>query len=246
MKYPTRAHLLLSTCLIYACDTGFEAEYIACDEFAGVGTVPLANVVDLVPADYTVIEPIPGQALVVAQSGSCDAIVAGGLSQPGIFAQFGVGVVPPLDPGNGDFYQLLFTTNHPKLAAHMHVAGVDARFSPQLSYTIDQTPQLSIEVPKPGALAFDLEGPITLPDPNSPANPTTVFNYYAQSPQGDNIQQQNIVDGIRFGTGPGVTLSAVGSEMFDIVGGAGVLMFPFFSNPETFDLATVIVTPNAF
>ncbi len=245
MKYRIGACWLLSTCFMFACDTAFEAEYVSCDEFAGVGTVPLANVIDLVPSDYTVIEPIPGQALVVAQSGSCDAIVAGGLSQPGIFAQFGVGVVPPLDPGDGDFYQLLFTTDHPKLAARMHVAGVDARFSPQLAYTIDNVPQLSIDVPKPTSLAFELGGPITLPDPALPPNPTTVFNYYAQSPQNGNVQQQNIVDGIRFGEGAGVTLTAIGGGMMDIIGG-NILMFPFFSNPETFDLATVVVTPDAF
>src|SRR5687767_8388609 len=39
---------------------GFDAKYVGCDEFAGVGLVPLANVVGRVPAGYTVLEPVPG------------------------------------------------------------------------------------------------------------------------------------------------------------------------------------------
>lgn len=231
--------------VLIGCDPGFEAEYIDCDEFAGVGVVPLANVSDLVPADYTIVEPIPGQALVVAQSGSCDAIVVDGHSQPGIFAQFGVGVVAPLDPGDGDFYQLAFATDHPKLAGRLQVAGVDARYAPQLSYEIVGGPQLAIDVPEPTALAFELGGPITLPDPMAPPNPTTVFNYYAQDEYGGNVLQRNIVEGIRFGTGPGVVLTAVGGQMQSIVGG-NTLMFPFFSNPEIFDSAQLVVDVDAF
>lgn len=231
--------------LALGCDAGFEAEYLACDEFAGVGVVPIANVIDLVPADYTVVEPVAGQALVVAQAGSCEAIVVDGVSQPGIFAQFGVGVVPPLDPGNGDFYQLGFATSHPLLAARLHKAGVDARYAPQLSYEIVGGPQLAIDVPAPADLAFTLGGPITLPDPMAPANPTSVFNYYAQDEQGGNVLQRNVVEGIRFGTGPGVVLTAIGPQMQAIVGGP-TLMFPFFSNPEIFDQAELQVEVDAF
>src|SRR5215207_6898961 len=69
----------------------FEASYVGCDEFAGVSLVPLANVAELVPDDYTIIEPSTGFAIVVAQAGSCDEIsVNGQHAQPGIFAQFGV------------------------------------------------------------------------------------------------------------------------------------------------------------
>ena len=62
-------------------------------------------------------------------------------------------------------------------------------------------------------LAFELSGPITLPDPLAPPNPLTVFNYYAQTKHHGNVLQQNIVEGIRFGEGSGVTLTAIGSEM---------------------------------
>lgn len=244
MRLRNGAWMLLLAVSI-GCDPGFDADYIACDEFAGVGVVPMENIAGLVPADYTVIEPIPGQALVVAQSGSCDAIVVDGVSQPGIFAQFGVGVVPPLAPGNGDFYQLAFATDHPQLAARMHVAGVDARYAPTLSYQITAEPQLSIDVPKPTDLAFSIDGPITLPDPMGPPEPTTVFNYYAQDDYGDNILQQNVVEGIRFGSGAGVVLTAIGGDMQDIVGG-NTLMFPFFSNPEIFDTTELSVDVDVF
>ncbi len=224
----------------------FDAAYVDCDEFAGVGLVPLANVAHLVPDDYVVIEPIPGLAIVVAQSGSCAEIsVEGAHAQPGIFAQFGVAVVPPLAPGNGDFYQIAFTTNHPWLAAELQGLGVNARLAPQMAYEISAEPSLFVDVPKPHALAFELEGPITLPDPLGPPNPTSVFNYYAQTKHHGNVLQHNVVEGIRFGEGSGVVLTAVGSEMEAIIGGE-FLMFPFFSSPEIFDRADVHVQTQAF
>ena len=223
----------------------FTAHYVDCDEFAGVGVVPLANVVDLVPDDYTVVEPFPGAAIVVAQAGSCASIQVSGHEQPGIFAQFGVAVVPPLDPGNGDFYQVLFATDDLPLALELWFAGVPARFSPNLSYEIDETPELSVDVPKPPGLAFTLEGPITLPDPAGPPNPTSVFNYYRQTHWHGNVLQRNEVEGIRFGEGGGVTLFAEGAGMEDIIGGE-TLMFPFFSSPEVFDEAELSVVTDAF
>lgn len=224
----------------------FEAAYVGCDEFAGVGLVPLANVVDLVPDDYIIIEPIPGLAIVVAQAGSCDEIsVDGGHAKPGVFAQFGVAVVPPLAPGNGDFYQLFFTTTHQKLASELEQLGVNAKHSSQLSFEHAAGPTLAVDVPKPHDLAFTLDGPITLPDPLAPANPTSVFNYYAQTKHHGNVLQQNVVEGIRFGEGSGVVLTAVGDEMEAIVGGE-FLVFPFFSKPEIFDEADVLVQTDAF
>jgi hypothetical protein len=224
----------------------FEAEYVSCDEFAGVGIVPLDNVIDRVPDDYVVIEAIPGFAVVVAQSASCDVItVDGSHARPGIFAQFGVAVVPPLAPGAGDFYQLMFATDHPRLASKLERLGVQAQHVSQLSFEHEPGPTLAIDVPKPHDLAFALNGPITRPDPLAPPNPTTVFNYYAQTKRHGNVLQQNVVEGIRYGEGNGVTLTAIGSEMQDIVGG-NILMFPFFSSPEIFDQADVLVETDAF
>lgn len=226
--------------------SGFTANYVNCDEFAGVGVVPLANVEDLVPDDYTIIEPFPGNAIVVAQAGSCEEIsVEGDYEKPGKFAQFGVAVVPPLTPGNGDFYQIFFSTDHNKLAKRLDELGVRAKHVPQLSFEFAAGPTLAVDVPKPNKLAFELDGPITLPDPLAPANPTSVFNYYAQTNYNGNVLQANVVEGIRFGEGSGVVLTAVGEEMEAIVGGE-FLVFPFFSNPETFDEAEVSVQTNAF
>lgn len=224
----------------------FGAEYIACDEYAGVGLVPLANVIDRVPDDYLVIEAVAGFAVVVAQSGSCDEIRVNGASgQPGIFAQFGVAVVPPGVPGNGDFYQLSFTTDHPKLAAKLSQLGVNARYTPRLAYEINNETTLTVDVPAPHKFAFMLSGPITLPDPLAPPNPTSVFNYYARTKHYGHVLQRNVVQGIRFGEGSGVKLTAIGDEMQEIVGG-DILMFPFFSSPEVFDQAEVSVIVDAF
>jgi hypothetical protein len=156
-----------------------------------------------------------------------------------------VAVVPPLAAGNGDFYQLFFTTDHPQLAHSLKQLGVKARHASQLSYEIGAGPTLAIDVPKPNKLAFTLDGPITLPDPAAPANPTSVFNYYAETKHHGHVLQQNVVEGIRFGEGSGVVLTAVGEDMEAIVGGE-FLVFPFFSMPETFDVADVIVETHAF
>lgn len=40
-------------------------EYIGCDEFAGVGVVPSETVAERVPADFTLLEPEPGLALLL-------------------------------------------------------------------------------------------------------------------------------------------------------------------------------------
>lgn len=225
---------------------GFEASYIGCDEFAGVGVVPIANVIDRVPDDYTIIEAFPGHAVVVAQAGSCAQIrVNGNHGQPGKFAQFGVSVVPPLAAGNGDFYQLMFATDHKKLASKMKQAGANAHHAKDLSYEIAALPHLDVDVPDPGALAFSLSGPIVPPNPADDPNPTAVFNYYSQNKHHENVLQQNVVEGIRLGQGQAVTLTAEGPEMQAIVGG-DTLFFPFFSSPEIFDRAELMVESGAF
>lgn len=57
--------------------------------------------------------------------------------------------------------------------------------------------------------------------------------------------QQNVVTGIRFGEGNGVTLTATGADLQAIVGGT-TLSFPFFAKPETFDQADISFQTNVF
>ncbi|WP_437669343.1 hypothetical protein [Sorangium sp. So ce131] len=228
----------------------FTARYLDCAEFAGVGLAPFASVAPLVPDDYTVIEAVPGMAIVVAQSADCAEIsVNGHLAQPGVFAQLGVGVVPPTGAGDRSFYQIAFATTHPILAARLRLLGVNARYTPFMSYEITNTSgtqaDLAISVPRPVGLAFDLEGPITLPDPSAPSSPLTTFNYWHQSAGHGNILQENAVTGIRLGEGSGVTLTAVGDDLEAILG-SSTLSFPFFSHPEIFDEAALTVQTDAF
>ncbi|MEM9692024.1 MAG: hypothetical protein AAGA56_05745 [Myxococcota bacterium] len=225
----------------------FEAAYVDCDEYAGVGPVPNFSGADaLVPSDYTVIEPFPGNAILVAQAGSCADIEIEGFSfGPGIFAQIGISVVPPATPGSGDFYQLAYATTNPLLALKLRARGVNARFTPFMSYTIGNG-ELDIFVPRPAAFSFRLSGPITEPDPSGTPNPTTVFNYYAEGfRRFGNINQSNVVEGIIFGEGSGVTLTPLGHKIRDLTGDQP-LGFPFFSAPEIFDRADLLVTTNVF
>lgn len=232
-------------------DFGFEAEYIDCDEFAGVGVVALADVEHLVPDDYTIVTAGPGTAVVVAQAGSCEEITVGGRGRrAGIFAQFGVSVVPPTGASTaGSFYQLAFVTNHARLFARMRRAGVAATFAPRMAYTItedsDTTGDLFIDVPRPAGFAWTIDGPITLPDPEGEPNPLTTFDYWTQSRRTGNVLQRNDVSGIRFGAGPEVRLTAEGCDLQDIVG-VDPFAFPFFSNPEVFDVTDLTVTTDVF
>jgi hypothetical protein len=225
----------------------FAGSYSDCDEFAGLGLVPLANVASYVPAGYTIIEAGPGLAIVVAQAGSCATIeVDGADAAPGIFAQFGVAVIPPDGTGNGNFYQIMFSTNHLRLAQRMKNSGAEAHFSPLLSYELTHSPDsLEVTVPQFPPLGWMVSGPVTFPDPTAPPNPTTVFNYWVKSKKNGNVRQRNTVTGIRFGSGQAVQLTALGAQMEAIIGGPN-LTFPIFSNPEIFDLAELDVQTNVF
>ena len=234
---------------LFGARTGeFDAAYVGCDEYAGVGPVfAIDRLRELVPDDYTVIEPFPGAGIVVAQAGDCDDIEIEGRSfGPGIFAQFGVSVVPPSTPGAGDFYQLAYATDNPRLASKLRRLGVNARFVPRLTYQISDDDFLTIEVPRPFDFAFRIEGPIIPPDPAAAPAPTTVFNYYAQGRRRfGNVNQQNVVEGIRFGAGPDVVLVPIGPEISALSGGAPIA-FPFFSAPEVFDRADLMIETNVF
>lgn len=226
---------------------GFDAAYVDCDEFAGVG--PIFNpdlVADLLPDDYTEIVPFPGANILVAQAGSCaDIEIEGWSFGPGKFAQIGVSVIPPGDPGSGDFFQLAYATTNPLLWLRLKLLGVNAAWTPFMEYDIDDG-NLSITMPRPTEFAYRLEGPITAPDPSSPPNPTTVFNYYAEGKSFfGNVLQQNVVEGIRFGEGSQVMLTPIGETTSGLTFGAP-LAFPFFSAPEVFDRADLFVTTNAF
>jgi len=227
----------------------FDAAYVDCDEYAGVGPVFNDAVVDsLVPEDYTPIDPFQNGSsrLLVAQAGSCaDIEIEGHSFGPGIFAQVGIGIVPPGTPGQGDFYQVAYATTNPLLALRLRLLGINARWAPGMTYDISNG-QLNISVPRPHDFAFTLSGPITAPDPNATPNPSTTFNYYHQGKRFfGNINQENVVEGIIFGEGSGVTLTPIGSTISDIAFSAPV-SFPFFSAPEIFDRADLNVDSNAF
>jgi hypothetical protein len=232
-----------------ACPEGvgeFEASYLDCDEFAGVGFVPFANVAPRVPAGYVPVEAAPGSGIVVAQAARCASIcVEGRFCRPATIAQFGVGIAPPTGEPGGNFYQLMFATDHPLLAARLRLLGVNARFAPRLEFAIDPGPALRVFVPRPAPLAWALDGPVTPADPSAPPNPVTTFNYWYNAPSFGNVLQQNVVTGIRFGEGSGVVLTALGDELEAIVGGP-TLTFPLFSNPEVFERADLSVRTNAF
>jgi len=221
-------------------------EYLDCDEFAGVGVVPSETVAERLPSDFVLLEPEAGLALVVAQGARCREIrVPGSPPRPGVFAQLGVGVIPPLGTGDGNFYQLMFSSTHPGVVRTLRAAGANAVFSRRLSYSISAEAELELTVPRPAGLAWRLDGPLALPDPSSEPAPLTTFNYWHRSERFGNVLQANAVTNIRLGSGAGVALTALGEELEAIVG-SEPFFFPFFSNPETFERAELTITRDAF
>ncbi|MEM6926530.1 MAG: hypothetical protein AAF602_06365, partial [Myxococcota bacterium] len=185
-----------------------------------------------------------------AQSGSCDVIrVNGAHGAPGIFAQLGIGIVDPLGlQPMGNFYQITFATDHFQLWRKIRRSGGNARFTPFMDYTITgsgSNANLDIFVPRPLLFAWEIAGPIELPDPMGVVQPLTTFNYWAQDFLGRNNLQRNDVSGIIFGVGTQVQLTAFGPRLQTLIGGT-TLTFPFFSAPEIFDVADVTIVRDAF
>jgi hypothetical protein len=223
-----------------------DAEYRDCDELAGLGLVPLSRVEQLVPSSYTIIQPIPGFALLLVQGESCAEMrVEQRFARPGALAQLGVGVASPLGAAEGDFYQVLFSSTHPELVHRLRRAGANAYLSRHLQFAFVGSQQLDFRLPRPRAFAWVASGPITPPDPLGPVTREKTFNLWCQSATFGNVLQQNTIYGIRENGVGEVTLTAVGEELQQIVGDEP-FHFSIFSDPETFERAEVKVLPGAF
>jgi hypothetical protein len=222
------------------------AEYRGCDELAGVGLVARSSVEQVVPSDYTIFEAVPGFATILFQGESCAEIrVGGGVARPGALAQLGIGIESPVGTAEGDFYQLMFSSDHPQLVERLHRSGIDATLAPHLRFAFVDGEELDFRVPRPRSFAWTESGPISPPDPTGPVTPVKTFNLWSQSSKFGNVLQQNTVTGIRENGTGNVTLTPLGDELRDMIGD-GPFSFAIFSNPETFERAQLTLLPNAF
>ena len=98
-----------------------------CTEFAGLGSLPAAQIQGLVPAGYSPASFGPGVAGMVARAARCEGISVGGSpAERGTVSQIGVNLVSPDGTGDINNYALLYVTRQPpagRAAAALRPAG---------------------------------------------------------------------------------------------------------------------------
>jgi hypothetical protein len=225
------------------------ATFRNCIEFGGVGVVPAANVQHLVPAQYTLSPGPPGLAIAVAHMAKCQEIKVGdGVGRPGLMGHLGVLINAPTGTGNFNNYLFAHVTDDPLLFASLKLAGLQTTYiSPNLRFDVlgsGSSTTLSAASQRPRELGFTLSGPFALPDASQPPG-TNLINYWTDSRRAGNAVLEYNISGLRVQPTPDVVLSAVGSDLQDIVGGTQ-LSFPFFAAGESFESTTLTFRPRAF
>ena len=109
-----------------------------CTEFAGLGTLPAAQIAGRVPAGYTPASFGPGVAGVVARAARCERVAVGGAApERGTVSQIGVNLVSPDGTGDINNYALLYVTDSHRLAERLRRFGLPARIDPKMVYEVN-------------------------------------------------------------------------------------------------------------
>ncbi len=103
----------------------FTVDFEQCTEFVGITSVPIGNVIDLVPSSVTIVRDEGTNARIVVRIVDCEAIRVDGQkrARPGRLSQIGVTV-----EGDGsadiDNYTLWYGTTNARLKARLTAAGM--------------------------------------------------------------------------------------------------------------------------
>jgi len=127
----------------------FSVDFTNCSEYAGLAPVPLSPARDLVPKPYAIAGAETGSAMLVVRTAQCEAVrVEATQAQPGVVSQVDINIVSPNGTGDVSNYTLWYTTDNLQLATRLQLAGINAEFVPDLTYT-DSPGQFSLLVPPP-------------------------------------------------------------------------------------------------
>ena len=193
-----------------------------CNEIAGVTTGPTAEIRPLVPAQFTVVEASPGEALLVFRVAQCQAVsVDGSRPRPGIVAQVGPSIVPPTGTGDINNYAIQYATNDRRLAAALRRNGFSAQLIPRLEYQLVPTGpgtfDLSIVQPR-RKNGYVIAGPVIDPAASDPGAPF-VANWWTGRPGGRRAVTHTPFPNIAFGDASGAQVSAApGSQVARLLG----------------------------
>jgi hypothetical protein len=219
--------------------TETHVEFRACDEFAGLVPVPLANVARRVPSDYRIAGADTGQATLVVRVAHCAGVrIDGSRERPGTVSQVGVNVESPNGTGDINNYTLYYSTDSAGLFTRLLAAGFDATFSPGLEFEIDDG-QLFVDSPSPRRAHFQLSGPVgDAPPPPFPF----VANWWQKTRCADAVTETDIPE-IGFGDATGVALTTGANSDVARLLGRSTTTFPYLSVHGQFQRATMVIRP---
>jgi hypothetical protein len=222
----------------------FTTQFLHCSEFAGEGTVDLAQAQKLVPSTYRITDAESGTAPVVIRMTHCGGIQVGGTpSMPTTISQIGINIVSPDGTGTINNYVVVYVSDNPYLVKALQHAGAPARYDPTITYQYTKTGDGSAgvlygAVPGSGLPAYFLYGPETAAPPHS--GQLFVANWWFGASAV--VKEATTLPAIRFGTSAVAFYTDKTSKLGKLIGGNAYSAFTTLSLRGEYDSGAMIVT----
>ncbi len=216
----------------------FDVDFANCSEFAGIGSVPRANALPLVPSGYTLVGDSNSATLVVRVA-HCESVsIDGKPPKAATVSQIGIGVTH-MDPyADIDNYTLWFSTDLGQLHGKLTSAGVHNDLDANLAFVVDTSGHtLSISSTPPHGPDYQVNS-----DPTAPLLPPGMFaaNWWADGTKGTVVMHTDFPD-IQFSFPENSTLTTpAGSALADLIGGTS-MTFDALDSYNTFPVAAMTV-----
>lgn len=220
---------------------GFAVEFTDCVESIGVGLIPTAQALALVPAEFHLVGEGQPVTPIVVRTARCGRIaVDGNRAKAGSVVQIGVVIVPPDFSGDINNYTLWYYTSDAKLAHHLERLGVAAQHVPTIDY--DYEPggpgsPLFVAVPRPGSPRLVLDG--TVVESTTPAGSFEAI-WWAKRNRGS-VRMDTLVPAISIGSANLTLTTDAGSALGQLIGGSSA-GFPVLQQFNTFSSANMRVS----
>jgi hypothetical protein len=222
---------------------GFIASLQNCTELIGLGPVSFAGARTLVPLSYTLV-PFNGSAGLVIRAARCESVRIGSSgASPAVVAQVGIAIVPPDGTGDINNYQLLYSTDNPRLAQALNDAGVPTVLDRALAYEFSPDSSGHGEVyaaisPSAAQAAWFLTGTADSPPPGgAPVIANWWFNNSRRV-----VKMATSIPSISYGAASFSLHTSLTSPLGQLIGGNTDGAFVFFNAHGGFTTGTLTVT----